>query len=111
LIIFLSFETFFDKKGITFDSSTGKLTANKPSCPIAVEGDVNTAYWVGNALIRNGFRPSSAKESRVRIHCSRPDKIVLSLPGMPELSAGCVAELIAAVMMHKCEILRENDIG
>ncbi|MDR2681379.1 MAG: ABC transporter ATP-binding protein [Tannerella sp.] len=109
LILNRSFETFFDKKGITFDSSTGRLTADKPSCPVAVEGDSNTACWVGNALIRNGFRPSSTGESRVRIHCSRPDRITLFLPGgTPEINTNCVAGLIAAVRTHKNEILRAN---
>jgi iron complex transport system ATP-binding protein len=110
LILSHSFETFFDKKGITFDSSTGKLTADKPSCPIAVEGEFNTAYWVGNALIRNGFRPSSTKESNVSIRCSRPNRITLSLPDKPVSHANCVAGLISAVMTHKNEILRANDI-
>jgi iron complex transport system ATP-binding protein len=110
LILNHSFETFFDKRGITFDSSTGKLTADKPSCPIAVEGEFNTAYWVGNALIRNGFRPSSTKESNVSIHCSCPNSITLSLPNKPELYAHCVAELVSAVMTHKNEILQANDI-
>jgi ABC-type transporter Mla maintaining outer membrane lipid asymmetry ATPase subunit MlaF len=36
-----AFETFFDKEGITFDSSTGKLTADKPSCPITVEKEIS----------------------------------------------------------------------
>jgi iron complex transport system ATP-binding protein len=108
LILSHSFETFFDKKGITFDSSTGKLAADKPSCPVAVEGDFNTAYWVGNALARNGFRPSSTKDSNVRIRCSRPDEIALFLPDRPEINAGSVAELLAAIMTHKSEILRTN---
>jgi iron complex transport system ATP-binding protein len=104
LILNHSFETFFDKKGISFDASTGKLTADKPSCPIAVEGDFNTAYWVGNALIRIGFRPSSAEESRVTVHCDRPDRITLVLPDMVEYHASCVAELITAIVIHKTEI-------
>ncbi|MDR3250057.1 MAG: ABC transporter ATP-binding protein [Tannerella sp.] len=65
LILSGAFETFFDKRGVKFDSSTGKLTAEKPSSPIAiaVEGDYKTSYWVGNALIRNGFRAVSESAS------------------------------------------------
>lgn len=63
------FETYFNKKGITFDTSTGKLTTEKPTFAITVEGDSNTAYWVGNALIRNGFKPVSGNESHYRIYC------------------------------------------
>ncbi|MDR1381333.1 MAG: ABC transporter ATP-binding protein [Tannerella sp.] len=97
LILSHSFETFFDKRGITFDSATGKLTADKPSRPIAVEGDFDTAYWVGNALIRNGFRPSSTQESAVRIHCVRPDRISLFIPGADGLTACSVAGLIKLI--------------
>jgi iron complex transport system ATP-binding protein len=109
LILNRSFETFFDKKGVTFDASTGRLTAGSPSCPVAVEGDFNTAYWVGNALIRHGFRPSSPEESGVRIHCIRPDRIALFLPDGREVNAGSVGELIAAVTAHENEIRRAND--
>ncbi|MDR0743931.1 MAG: ABC transporter ATP-binding protein [Tannerella sp.] len=105
LILSGAFESFFDKKGITFDSSTGKLMADKPSCPIAVEGDFNTAYWVGNALIRYGFRPSATDQSNVKINCFRPDKITLSIPGRPALETASVGGLISILTMHKNEIL------
>ena len=111
LILNRSFETFFDKKGVTFDSATGKLTsAGTPSYPIAVEGDFNTAYWVGNALLRNGLRPSSPQESGVRIHCLRPDKIALFLPGRQEITVGSVAGLIAAITTYKSEIRQDKRI-
>ena len=57
LILSGAFETFFGKDGIVFDRSNGKLNAITPLIPIGVEGDPITAYWVGNALIRNGYRP------------------------------------------------------
>ncbi len=101
LILSGSFEAFFDKKGIKFDPSTGKLTADKPSVPIAVEGDFNTSYWVGNALIRNGFRPSSKEESAIRIHCYSPDRISIFLPDSNELNSGSVAELMSVIMTQK----------
>jgi len=94
LILNGSFAGFFDKKGIIFDPATGKLTAEKPSRPISVTGDSNTSYWVGNALIRNRFNPSSEEESDIRIHCFSPDKISLSLPGAEDKTASSVAELI-----------------
>ena len=110
LILSGAFATFFDKRGITFDSSTGKLTAGKPSCPITVEGDSNTSYWIGNALIRNGFRPSSTEESNVKITCSGPDKITLHVPGSHLFNIHSTAELISVIMTHKNEILRHNII-
>jgi iron complex transport system ATP-binding protein len=97
LILSGAFETFFDKKGITFDASTGKLIADKPSCPIAVEGDFKTAYWAGNALIRSGFRPSSTENAEVKIECFRPDKITISIPGRQTLTIHSIAELIAII--------------
>ena len=97
LILSGSFETFFDKKGISFDPSTGKLTADKPSSPIAVEGDFNTSYWVGNALIRNGFRPASTSDSDIIIHCESPAKIILSMPGKEKRCLNSIAELISVL--------------
>jgi len=100
LILNGSFAAFFDKKDITFDSSTGKLTAKKPSTPIAVEGDFNTSYWVGNALIRYGFRPVSANESDIAIYCESPDKITLSMPDKEKLFINSVEELIHAILSN-----------
>ena len=97
LILCGSFGTFFNKEGITFDSSTGKLTSAKTLRPIAVEGDANTAYWVGNALIRNGLRPSSKKESDTCIYCHNPQNISLFLPGSDEIHVGSVAELVTII--------------
>jgi iron complex transport system ATP-binding protein len=108
LILSGAFETFFDKKDITFDPSTGKLTAGKPSCPIAVEGDFLTAHWVGNALIRNGFRPSPTEASNVKITCFRPDKITITLPDRQAHHVSSVAELITVIMTHKNDILRSD---
>ena len=105
LILVGAFETFFDKKGITFDPSTGKLTADKPTLPIAVEGDFNTSYWVGNALVRNGFRPTSINESAVRIYCESYDKISLFFPEANELKMRCIADLISALIARKGEII------
>lgn len=93
LILSGSFETFFNKNDIHFDSSTGKLTADKPSQPIAVEGDFNTSFWMGNALIRNGFRPCSPKESDIRISCEGPNEIAL-LSSEIKIKAESVAEII-----------------
>ena len=102
LILSGSFETFFNKKGITFDSSTGKLTADKPSFPIAVEGEFNTSYWVGNALIRNGFRPASTSESDIIVHCESPKKIMLSMPDKEKQYLNSIAELISVIAKKTC---------
>lgn len=110
LILSGAFETFFDKKNIRFDPSTGKLTADKPSCPIGIEGDFNTSYWVGNAMIRNGFRPSSVNESTVRIHCNNPDEIILFLPDREAIQVRNVAALTSIIMTQKEKILRSNVI-
>ena len=57
LIMGGAFETFFSKEGIVFDPNTGKLNTAAPTKLIGVAGDFMTSYWVGNALIRNGFKP------------------------------------------------------
>ena len=97
LILNGSFETFFNRKGISFDPSTGKLTADKPSFLIAVEGDLNTSFWVGNALIRNGFGPSSVGESEITIYCYSPQKIMLSIPDKEKQYFDNIYELVFAI--------------
>ena len=101
LILNGSFETFFDRKGISFDRSTGKLAADKPTRLIAVEGDVNTSFWVGNALIRNGFSPSSADKAEVIIYCDSPEKLILSIPGKEKQYLNSVDKLIYTIRKLK----------
>lgn len=69
LILSGAFESFFGKEGIVFDPSTGKLNTKAPVEPIGVEGDFLVSYWVGNAMIRNGFRPSAVKDGQLNINC------------------------------------------
>lgn len=97
LILSGAFETFFGKEGIVFDPSTGKLNTKAPVCPIGVEGDFLTSYWVGNALIRNGYRPAPVMEDIICVNCLSPHKLLLSRPNSNREELGDVAELISRI--------------
>ena len=97
LILSGAFESFFGKEGIVFDPSTGKLNTEAPVEPIGVEGDFLVSYWVGNALIRNGYRPSSVRPDRPRINCLDVRHIFLALPGGEEVQLSGVAAVVDAV--------------
>lgn len=85
---------FFNKKGIVFNQATGTLNSStENNIPIGVEGDINTAYWVGNALIRNGFKPSEISEKHINIHCFSKNKITATLVNGTENTFTNVADL------------------
>lgn len=89
---------FFSKENITFDQSTGKLNAILPDIvPIGVEGDFQTSFWVGNALVRNGFTPSAIQENGINIICRSATDIEIHLKGGETKKATSVA--------HLCQIL------
>ena len=89
---------FFSKENITFDQSTGKLNAILPDIvPIGVEGDFQTSFWVGNALVRNGFTPSAIQENGINIICRSATDIEVHLKGGETKKATSVA--------HLCQIL------
>jgi iron complex transport system ATP-binding protein len=91
---------FFSKENIIFDKATGKLNAAIPcSYPIGIEGDFQTSYWVGNALVRNGFTPSSRQENGYNITCIAPNDIEFITPDNKTKKATSVA--------HLCEIIRD----
>ncbi|MDL2255848.1 ABC transporter ATP-binding protein [Parabacteroides sp. OttesenSCG-928-K15] len=94
LILNHSFETFFNKEGILFDASTGKLNTVEPHEPMGVEGDFLTSYWVGNALIRNGYKPSPAEKGRIHINCISPQQILINYPDGKTQTAGNIEELL-----------------
>lgn len=85
---------FFSKENIAFDKGTGKLNAVRPTIfPIGVLGDFNTSYWVGNALVRNGFTPSQMQENGYNVICKSPSEIELHLPSGTIKKATSVASL------------------
>lgn len=94
LIMNGAFETFFSRDGIVFDPSTGKLNTQAPVSPIGVEGDFLVSYWVGNALIRNGFRPSPVKDGQMNINCRSAHQLVMTMPDSATKTFTDVAGLI-----------------
>lgn len=76
LIMDGTFEAFFGRDNISFDASTGKLTAlNTSGKKIGIKGEFNTSYWVGNAIVRNGYKPSPVSEDYPSIICHDSKKI------------------------------------
>ena len=101
LIMGGAFETFFSKEGIVFDPNTGKLNTAAPTKLIGVEGDFMTSYWVGNALIRNGFKPSLVSEDYISVYCNAPDSLRIQFPAEEGTRiVGSVAEMIS-IIIHK----------
>ncbi|MDR3141781.1 MAG: ABC transporter ATP-binding protein [Tannerellaceae bacterium] len=104
LILNGQFESFFHKDGILFDPSTGKLTATVPFNPIGVTGDFITSYWAGNALARNGWRPSPPNDTYVNVNCLGKRQIIITLPDKTSLCVNSIDDLIATI-----ETLNAND--
>lgn len=101
LILDGSFESFFQKKDIVFDPSTGKLNMEKPESPIGVEGDFLTSYWVGNALIRNGYKPSPVDASTLNVYCKSPTEIQMSYPDNRKTEVHGIEEMIRNILIWK----------
>lgn len=97
LILTGAFESFFQKDGIVFDPATGKLNTQRPDKPIGVEGDFTTAYWVGNALIRNGYKPSPVDPSTINIHCHTPQHLTLTSPNSNPIHLHSIHELLEEI--------------
>lgn len=97
LILSGAFESFFGKEGIVFDPSTGKLNTKAPVNPIGVEGDFLVSYWVGNALIRNGYRPSPVKDGQINIYCRSANLLQMNLPDGVTKEFSDVANLIGEI--------------
>lgn len=103
LIMDGSFEQFFDKEGLVFDRSTGKLNRMEPTCPVGVEGDFQTSYWVGNALIRMGYKPSAVSDAYISVSCRSPREMTLTIPGKDTREVTSIAALIDELNRMKNE--------
>lgn len=91
------FGTFFEKEGIIFDPGTGKLNTKSPVDRIGVEGDFVTSYWVGNALLRNGFRPSDVNKEHVNIFCDSSSRIRIVPPSGKEEIVNSVFDVVQVI--------------
>ncbi|MCC8144658.1 MAG: ABC transporter ATP-binding protein [Tannerellaceae bacterium] len=97
LILNGAFDSFFSREGISFDRGTGKLTMDAPVQPIGIAGDFLTSYWVGNALVRNGYRPSPVSTEYININCQGVDRMVISRPDGFAETVTSVNQLLATV--------------
>lgn len=102
------FGRFFEKEGILFDATTGKLNTDTPSEKIGVEGDFTTSYWMGNALLRNGFRPSEVSDSSINVLCNSPENIRILFPSGDEQTVKSVFEVIQTIKIFKTKNERNN---
>lgn len=91
---------FFNRGGITFDSTTGKLNASPTDLPIGIEGDFTTSYWMGNAVIRHGFRPSPVSPAYIRIICQSPTSFEVRFPDGLAAKASSVAKVLEIIGNH-----------
>lgn len=98
LIMSGSFESFFGKEGIVFDPATGKLNTKAPTRRIGVEGDYLVSFWAGNALIRNGYRPSSIKGGQLNLNCLAPNHLVITFPDGSVKELSSISELIKEII-------------
>ena len=100
-----------DLQNIVFDPATGKLNTEAPTSPIGVEGDFLTSYWVGNALIRNGYRPSPVREGQLNITCKSPHELVVAFPEGCKEELRTVAELVSLISMRKSFYGHGNNVS
>lgn len=108
LIMGGAFESFFRKEGIAFDPATGKLNIQASRRPIGIEGDFLTAYWVGNALVRNGYRPSPPLKEYPVVRCEAPGRLWMAWPDGKTEAFHSVAELIAYMRKGSADVIFAN---
>lgn len=87
---------FFNRSEIKFDISTGKLNIPMPQRRVGVQGDFLSSYWVGNALLRVGYRPSEPSDDYPLVTCHSSTKFELRI-GEKSVVVESVAQLIEAI--------------
>ncbi len=97
LILGGKLDKFFNREEITFDAATGKLNTPVPDNPAGIEGDFLTSFWVGNALIRKGYKPSPVNPGNIKITCIAPDNIEVTMPQGNRYLARSISELLEAL--------------
>lgn len=71
LVLSGKFNSFFEREGILFDKETGSFRVHNPIAKsVHITGAGVEAQWVANALVRNGFTPSTDPDSEYRVEVS-----------------------------------------
>ncbi|MDR0538148.1 MAG: ABC transporter ATP-binding protein [Tannerellaceae bacterium] len=94
LILNGEINSFFDKNNITFDIHTGKLSSPAPTSPIGIDGDPLVAYWLGNALVRNRFKPSPPGHNYPNVVCSCSRNFTVILPNNIHIPAQSISHVL-----------------
>jgi iron complex transport system ATP-binding protein len=101
LILDGSFASFMGKENMVFDLFTGKLTVKAPITPIGLEGDSLLSYWVSNALVRNGWKPSPTSSDYINILCN-PDRLfIITFPNGSRREAASIQQLFNLLLTEK----------
>jgi iron complex transport system ATP-binding protein len=87
-------ESFFGKKGVVFDSYSGKISPVPSENPVGVDGEARSAFWVGNALKRKGFAPTAPAENIISVQCVSSTEFVVSFPNGKTIKAKSIEELL-----------------
>lgn len=96
---------------------TGVLLAGAAYWPCMIAATLGnflggmTSYWVGNALIRNGYRPSPVKEGQLNITCKSPHELVVAFPEGCKEELRTVAELVSLIGMRKSFYGHGNNVS
>lgn len=98
LILQGAFGDFFEKKGVSFDKETGKLTADALANPVGVEGDPLVSRWIENALVRNGFLSVPCRENLLNIKALSPNRLQLCMPDNTIREFDSVAALMSEIV-------------
>lgn len=101
LILSGRLSNFFNRDEITFDITTGRLNIPMSNSPIGVEGDFLTSYWVGNALVRIGYKPSVASTHYPTVVCHSATNLELRFPNGESKILDSVAGLIYSLILSK----------
>lgn len=71
LVLSGEFNSFFEREGILFDKESGSFRVHNPLAKsIHINGVGVEAQWLANALVRNGFAPSTDPEAELRVDVS-----------------------------------------
>lgn len=96
LILSGSFGAFFEREDIHFDITTGKLSAGAAKKAIGITGNATVAYWVSNALVRNGYCPQPTGTHETIIDCISTNeiKIIRTTGTETATSVACLLKLL-----------------
>ncbi len=95
---------FFARRGMNFDTRSGRLSSGVEGIPVGLCGDGEIVRWMANALARNGATPVLPAEGQINVECRSRQEIIIRYKDGNSVSVSGIGQAAENISAHiRCQ--------